>query len=76
MDHARYVCNRCLNTFNSEKSLACHNDYCKSYNAIRIELPVEGSKISFKNHNRSMPVPCIVYADFESITPQLATCQP
>ena len=51
-DHARYVCFRCLNTFNFEKSLAYHHEYCKSYEAIQIELPDQGSKISFKNHNR------------------------
>ena len=45
--HVRHVCFRCLNTFNSDKSLASHHDYCKSYEAINIELPEEGSKICF-----------------------------
>ena len=45
--HVRHVCFRCLNTFNFEKSLASHHDYCKSYEAIKIEVPEEGSKISF-----------------------------
>ena len=63
-DHVRHVCFRCLNTFNSEKSLASHHEYCKSHEAIKIEFPEEGSKISFKNHNRSMRVPFVVYADF------------
>ena len=62
------LCFRCLNTFHSDKSLACHHEYCKSYEAIKIELPEKGSKISFKNHNRSMRVPFIVYADFEYFT--------
>ena len=53
-----------------------HHEYCKSHKAIKIELPEEESKISFKNHNRSMRVPFIVYADFESFTPQLSKCQP
>ena len=70
------MCFRCLNTFNSEKSLASHHEYCKSYEAIKIGLPEEGSKISFKNHNRSMRVPFMVYADFEYVQPQLSTCQP
>ena len=42
----------------------------------KIELPEEESKISFTNHKRSMRVPFIVYADFESFTPQLSTYQP
>ena len=56
-------------TFNSKESLAYHCEYCKSYEAIKIELPEEGSKLSFTNHNRSMRVPFIVYADFESYMP-------
>ena len=63
--HVRHVCFRCLNTFNFEKSLAYHHEYCKSHEAINIEHLENGSKISFKNHNRSMRVPFIVYADFE-----------
>ena len=34
--HVRLVCLRCLNTFNSEKSLESHHEYCKSYKAIKI----------------------------------------
>ena len=50
------MCALCLNTLNSEKSLVSHHECCKSYEAIQIELPEEGSKISFKNHNRSIRV--------------------
>ena len=68
--HVRYVCFRCLNTFNCEKSLAYHHEYCTSFEVIKIELTDEGSNIYFKNHSRSMRVPFIVCADFESFTPQ------
>ena len=70
------MCFRCLNTFYSKESLSSHHEYCKSYEAIKIELPEEGSKIYFTNHNRSMRVSFIVNADFESFIPQLLTCQP
>ena len=69
------MCFRYLNTLNSKESLASNHEYCKLYNAMKIELPEEGSKICFNNHNRSMRVPFIVYADLESFTPQLSTCQ-
>ena len=72
----RHVCFRCLNTFNIVQSLASHHEYCKSHEAIKIELPEKGTKISLQNHNRSMGVPFIVYADFESFTQQLSTCHP
>ena len=59
--HVIHVCFRCLNTFNSDKSFASHHGYRKSYEAIKLELPEEGSKISFKNHNRvnASPIYCI-----------------
>ena len=41
--HVRHVCFRCVNTFNSEKSLASHHEYCKSHEAVKIELPEKGS---------------------------------
>ena len=46
--HVRHVCFRRLNTFHAEKSLASHQEYCKSHEAIKIELPKEGTKIYFK----------------------------
>ena len=61
------MCVLILSILSFEKSLASHHEYCKSYEAIRMELPEEGSKISFKNHNRSMRVSLVVYADFESL---------
>ena len=70
------MCYKCLNTFNSKESLTSHHEYFKSYEAIKIKLPEEGSKISFKIHNRSMRVTFIVYADFEYFTLHLSTCQP
>ena len=73
--HVRHVCFRCLNTFNCDKSLPSHHEYCRSYEAIKIELLEERSEISLENHNRSMRVPFIVYADFESFIQQLSTCQ-
>ena len=45
--HVRHVCFRCLNTFNSNESLASHHEYYKLYEAKKIELLEERSKISF-----------------------------
>ena len=71
-----FICRRCLNSFNSEGSLAKHTDYCSSHEAIKIEMPQEGSVLKFKHFFKSMRVPFVVYADFESFTQQLDTSQP
>ena len=74
--HVMHFCRRCYNPFNSEGSLAKHTDYCRSHEAIKIEMPQEGSVLKFENFVRSMRVPFVVYADFESFTQQLDTSQP
>ena len=52
-----------------------HHEYCKSNEAIKINLPKEGSTISLTHYYRSTRVRFIVYAEFESFTPQLSICQ-
>jgi len=39
-------------------------------------MPEPGMKLTFKNHNGSLRVPFVVYADFESFIEPIHTCQP
>lgn len=75
-DRARLYCRRCLNDFDNVKSLTKHQMYCNNHDAVRPELPAPGTTLSFKNYNRSMRVPFIVYADFEAFIKPIDTCQP
>ena len=72
----QYYCMRCLNPFHSQESLDKHLEYCSTHEAVKIEMPGEGTILSFKNYNRSMRVPFIVYADFESFIKPIDTCEP
>ena len=74
--HEKYFCMRCLNSFHSQDSLNKHIEFCSSNEAVKIEMPEEGSTISFNNHIRSMRVPFIVFADFESLIKPIDTCDP
>ncbi|CAB4015988.1 Gastrula zinc finger, partial [Paramuricea clavata] len=52
----------------SEEVLEKHKETCLEVNGTQaVKLPKEGTKIKFKNHRNSMPVPFVIYADFESI---------
>ena len=42
---------------------------------MKIVMPEEGSYVSFNNHNRSMKVPFVVYADFECFVEKIDTCR-
>ena len=51
-------------------------EYCYSNEPVKIEMPEEGSTISFNHLHKSMRVPFIVYADFESFIKPIDTCNP
>ena len=61
----RFFCKRCLNSFPRVESLEKHKEICGEFAAAKIELP--GGKCFFKNWERMMHIPVVVYADFESI---------
>lgn len=75
-DHARMYCRRCLNDFDNDAALTKHQMYCNNHSAVRPELPAPGTTLAFENYNRSMRVPFIVYADFESFIKPIDTCRP
>ena len=76
----RFYCDNCLNSFNSQKSLDDHMEYCLNNEAVKVQMPMEedGSPkyITFTNHRRKMQVPFVIYADFECFTEKLDTCFP
>ena len=73
---SKSFCLNCLNHFPNEEKLKIHEEYCLKNQAIRIEMPEEGSFISFIHHNRSIKVPFVVYADFEAFTEKISSCEP
>ena len=64
---AQYYCYFCLHGFSSQRVLEKHGDLCQRQDPQRIDFP-EDPWISFKNIDKQLPVPFIIYADFESFT--------
>ena len=47
--HEKHYCLRCLNPFNTQESLDKHKEYCSTNEAVKMEMPEEGSiSLSFK----------------------------
>ena len=69
-------CKRCLNGFMRKEALTNHKTYCNEQDAVKVDLPEPDTMLCFKNYNRSMRVPFVIYADFESCIKSLDTCQP
>ena len=78
-----HFCMRCLNAFWTHKSLNKHQEYCGKHEAVKInmpeegtmlKLPEEGTMLKFKNYYRGEKVPFVIYADFESCIKSIHTC--
>jgi len=66
-EHERQICQLCLNSFSSIRSLSKHEEYCSKDDKLAV-LPKPCTKIEFRNHDKSMRVPFVIYADFEAFT--------
>ena len=57
------------------KILLKHKEVCIEINGEQsIKMPEVGSKIEFKNYNKQMQAPFVIYADFEAITEPIHGC--
>ena len=75
--HTKHFCLCCLQPFTSEDRLEAHKGDCLIINGTqRIEMPQPGSQVYFYQHQKQLPVPFVVYADFEAITEKIDSCSP
>ena len=74
--HRKHFRMHCLQYFSTEKILAKHKcNYMVINGEQAIRMPKEVSMVQFKNHHKQMPVPFVIYADFETITEKVSGCQ-
>ena len=77
MKTKKYFCMHCLQCFYTEYHLENHKEDCLIINGTqKIEMPEEGSKVYFHNHQKQLPAPFAIYADLEAITKKIDTCSP
>ena len=62
----KWFCKSCLQCFSSEKVLLEHSKDCLLINGGQ-NVKLEKGFIEFKNHNKQIPVPSRIYADFECL---------
>ena len=76
-EHKKYFCMNCLQCFSREDVLTEHKNNCISINGKQaIKMPEKGEQVFFKNHQKQLPVPFVIYADFEAITEKIHGCLP
>ena len=74
----KFFCMYCLQNFTTEKILKNHSEICMVFNGKQaIEMPnKDNNKLEFNNFHKQLPVPFVIYADFEAITEKIHGCQP
>ena len=76
-EHKKHFCMYCLQCFSREDVLTEHKNNCISINGKQsINMPEKGDKVYFKNHHKQLPVPFVIYADFEALTEKIQGCRP
>ena len=73
----KYFCMYCMQCFSFERILANHVNNCLTINGNQaINMPKKGENIlRFNNFHKQLPVPFVIYADFEAITKKVQGCK-
>ena len=72
-----YFCPYCLHGFIRQTLLDEHSPHCSKHAPQKIEMPSQHNKwLKFRNFNHQLKVKFVIYADFESILPKIAACDP
>ena len=73
----KHFCVYCLQCFSSERIFANHVNNCLTINGKQaINMPKKGENIlRFNSFHKQLPVPFVIYADFEAITKKVQGCR-
>ena len=72
----KHFCMHCLLCFKSEIVLNNHTENCIIINGAQaIKMSKADDMVHFKNYQKQLPVPFVIYADFEGITKKVQGCK-
>ena len=74
----QYFCYNCLHSYTSEQRLNKHKVLCfkRKLQATNFPEREEDKCVEFKGLKKQLPVPFVIYADFESYTQKIDHCAP
>ena len=71
-----FICKRCFNHFTKEELLEKHIKYCSNNKSAIVNMPEPNTMLYFENYHKQLPIPFVVYADFECFTKPMNSCSP
>ena len=71
-----HICKECLSHFTKQDLFEKHLTYCRQNETVAVKMLIKNTFPNFKHHFKKLPIPFVVYADFECFTKPINTCQP
>ena len=71
-----FICKKCFSHFTKNELLQNHISYCSNNETVAVKMPPQNTMLGFKNYHKQLPIPFVVYADFECFTKPMNTCSP
>ena len=71
-----FICKKCFTHYTKYELLQKHIEYCSNNETVSVKMPPQNTMLSFKNYHKQLPIPFVVYADFECFTKPINTCSP
>ena len=71
-----FICKRCFSHYTKEELLDKHIKYCSNNATAVVKMPEPNTMLYFKNYHKQLPIPFVVYADFECFTKPMNSCSP
>ena len=70
------ICKRCFSYYTKPELLDKHIKYCSNNKTAVVKMPESNTYLHFKNYYKKLPIPFVVYADFECFTKPMSSCSP
>ena len=72
-----HICKKCLAHFSKLDLFEKHITYCSQNETVAgVKMPTKNTILNFQNYFKKLPIPFVVYADFECFTKPINSCQP
>ena len=71
-----HICKKCLTHFTKKELFEKRITYCSHNETVAVKMPIKNTILKFQNHFKKLPIPFVIYADFECFTKPIDTCKP
>ena len=71
-----HICKKSLTHFTKPDLFEKHITYCSQNETVAVKMPTKNTILNFQHHYKKLPIPFVVYADFECFTKPINSCKP